>query len=239
MTPKAVHPVAVLVAKLPRPGTVKTRLISAHIDESAAAAIALALARCTAKRLQARFQVHLAVTPDDCGAEFLDLLGLRLPVIPQGRGDLGERLAAAWQAVGAATPVAFFGIDAPDVPAAALDAVESSLAMHDALIGPTADGGYWTLAARTPQPRLLRDIAWGKAGVAAQTRARAAEAGVRLGELPAWYDVDTVDDLRALRARLAAAVSAPTTGPHDRAAMAELAAALDKRAIGDGCLSPA
>jgi hypothetical protein len=45
-------------------------------------------------------------------------------------------------------------------------------------------------------------MAWSTAQVAQQTRARAAEIGLAVHELPEWYDVDDVASLQVLRGEL-------------------------------------
>jgi glycosyltransferase A (GT-A) superfamily protein (DUF2064 family) len=49
-----------------------------------------------------------------------------------------------------------------------------------------------------PAPELFHDIPWSGNRVLAATRDRAGEAGLRIGLLPVWRDVDTIDDLRSL-----------------------------------------
>ena len=66
-------------------------------------------------------------------------------------------------------------------------------------MGPTHDGGYWTLAAGACRPALLHQIDWGTAVVYDQTVQRAGAAGLSVCSLPAWYDVDALDDVAALR----------------------------------------
>ena len=61
-----------------------------------------------------------------------------------------------------------------------------------AVLGPCTDGGYYLLGLKAPHRRLFEDVAWSTAQVAQQTRARAAEIGLPLHELPEWYDVDDV-----------------------------------------------
>ncbi|MEM0915422.1 MAG: DUF2064 domain-containing protein, partial [Planctomycetota bacterium] len=97
----------------------------------------------------------------------------------------------------------------------------------DAAVGPVADGGYWTLAARSADrgAALLRGIDWGSERVLDQTRAAAAAAGLRLSELDAWHDVDDADDLAALRRRLAN--TAATADPAADPALSTLRSALD------------
>jgi glycosyltransferase A (GT-A) superfamily protein (DUF2064 family) len=131
----------------------------------------------------------------------LEAAGHGFTLIDQGVGDLGQRLDHVWRAIGRGA-VLFLGTDSPDVPA---DLWRSGLAAlrHAAVaVGPTADGGYWTLAARDWQPALLTGIDWGRDCVYHQTLSRAREAGLSLAELPPWYDVDEPADLLALRQRI-------------------------------------
>ncbi len=214
----------ILFAKTPRPGHAKTRLVSDHLDEYAAAAIADAMLRCTVRRLlEATVGVlTLAVTPDADAPAFATRFAAdapRLETVAQGDGDLGARIERVWSARPAG-PVALFGMDAPDVPDDLLRAIPHALKSADVAIGPTEDGGYWTLAARRFAPELLRGIEWGGPEVFDQTRVRADAAGLAVQCLPTWRDVDTPADVRALRRRLA------SDGGGDDARR-DLAAALD------------
>jgi glycosyltransferase A (GT-A) superfamily protein (DUF2064 family) len=198
---------AVLMARDPRLGAVKTRLTAGNaFSQSEARQVAWIMLRGIALRLQeAVARLVLAVTPDDGGAELaveLGLAGDRVEVLGQGPGDLGRRLDHVWRQVGTSGPVAFFGGDSPDIPAAALAAIPATLATSDIAIGPTADGGYWTLAAAKHRPEVLVQIDWGSACVYDQTRRRALDAGLVVGSLPLWHDVDHPGDVKALRLRL-------------------------------------
>jgi hypothetical protein len=51
---------------------------------------------------------------------------------------------------------------------------------------------------RLPHARLFAEIAWSTSSVAATTRARAAELGLDLVELPPWYDIDDAPALERL-----------------------------------------
>ena len=51
---------------------------------------------------------------------------------------------------------------------------------------------------RLPYARLFADIVWSTSSVAATTRARAAELGLDLVELPPWYDIDDATALERL-----------------------------------------
>jgi glycosyltransferase A (GT-A) superfamily protein (DUF2064 family) len=54
------------------------------------------------------------------------------------------------------------------------------------------------LGLKAEHAHMFADIAWSTETVAAQTRQRAAEIGLTLVELPAWYDVDDAGSLYRL-----------------------------------------
>ncbi len=216
---------AVLMAKRPEPGVVNTRLVRpGGLDSEAAARVGWAMLICTAQRLcAASSRVILAASPDGCAGELAEALKVNFAqVVDQGTGDLGQRLERAWKAAGEGR-IAFFGADAPDVPQEALRAIPQALANHDLAVGPTHDGGYWTLAATAFHPQVLRAIDWGTDRVYDQTRKRAVEAGLEACALPRWYDVDQPSDLEALRRRVQARLGSPPTESVDELALRTLA----------------
>ena len=111
----------------------------------------------------------------------------RLPVEPQGRGDLGQRLTRALRGRGA---VAVVGTDTPDVSRARIAA---AFRARDA-IGPASDGGFWLLAlsARRARSVKLDGIRWSSHLTLSDTVAR-------LGELTQLEILVDVDDLQSLR----------------------------------------
>ena len=192
----------IVMLKDPTPGRVKTRLVGRELDAERASAVAEALARCVVKRLLLRGGVALAVESE----AVVHRLGLAstpgIIVTRQGAGDLGSRIERVWREIRPTGPAAFLGIDSPDVPAAALEAIPAALSCSQAAVGPTFDGGYWTLAANHVQPALLEHIDWGGPTVYDQTVRRALAAGISLTSLPTWHDVDQPADLEALIERL-------------------------------------
>jgi len=217
------RPAIAVMAKAPRPGLAKTRLIPALGAEGAAALAhaflrdSAALARAAAA--QAGGEAYVVATPDAACDELAALTGL--PALPQGEGDLGARMTAAFAALFARghAPVLLLGADTPALPPGHI-ATALTLAATAPIFGPTGDGGYWTVALPSPAPALFEAIAWGGPTVLAETREAALRAGLTLAFAPPWDDVDEPSDLDVLRRQLAAA---PGAAPATRAALAQLA----------------
>jgi rSAM/selenodomain-associated transferase 1 len=94
--------------------------------------------------------------------------------------------------------------DSPTLPTAFLVETAELLARPGdrAVLGPSADGGYYLLGLKHPHPRMFEEITWSTERVAQQTLARAREIGLDVHVLPPWYDVDDVDALKLLDAEL-------------------------------------
>ncbi len=194
----------IVFAKAAIPGRVKTRLTPALSPDQAAWAHAAMVEAVVARVARLAAKRWLAATPDD--AQF-DAAGFSR--IGQGTGDLGARLrrvtAAVWSAATDADPprgLIVIGTDSPDLPIDRFVAAAAAVGAGRAAAVPAFDGGYCLIAAPRPAPALFAGIEWGTARVMAQTRAAAIAAGIALTELAPWHDVDTLDDLCALRRRI-------------------------------------
>jgi len=111
-------------------------------------------------------------------------------------------MSAVHRAGSSATVVV--GADSPTLPYGHVEqAFERLDGDADAVIAPAEDGGYVLIGTREPCPALFQGIPWGGQHVVEVTRARAAGAGIRLADLPPWYDVDDAAALRRLLADLA------------------------------------
>ena len=202
----AVSTALIVMAKAPRTGLAKTRLIPALGAEGAARLAARLLDHAVAQAVAARLgTVHLFAAPDVTDPAFGTLAqrhGLQLH--PQGEGDLGQRMQRAFAAVLAGVaPALMIGTDAPALDAAMLRAADAALAGHDAVFVPAHDGGYALIGLKHSAPWLFDDMPWSTAALMATTRLRAAAAGWRIAVLPPVHDIDEPADLAHLPRGLA------------------------------------
>ncbi len=183
----------VVLTRTPEPGRVKTRLIPALGAEGAARlheAMALEVVG-RALRSGLGVDVRLSGAPDHPFACALEALGAR--VLPQGEGDLGERLLRALS--GGERRLAL-GTDCLGFDPAWL---REAASLDEVALGPAEDGGYWTIGLRDPPPELFRGVPWSTADVLQATLQRASALGLRVRLLPTCYDIDTPEDLARLR----------------------------------------
>jgi uncharacterized protein len=128
------------------------------------------------------------------------------PVIAQGGGGLGERLAHVYDALRERhAAVLFIGADAPQLAPSLLASSARALARgaDDFVLGPADDGGFYLFGGRRPLPAATwTGVTYSAATTRAELAARLARHGT-VRELAPAFDVDTIDDLRRLRTMLA------------------------------------
>jgi len=133
---------------------------------------------------------------------FQSWLGTNVTYIPQRGRDLGQRLRNAFSDAFNMEfeKVIAIGSDSPDLPVRVL--VESSTALdsHDAVIGPSTDGGYYLIgfSRRGFLPNAFEGIHWSTSQVFEDTLSKLEGAGLKTHILQRWSDIDTMDDLSAL-----------------------------------------
>jgi len=189
-----------IFARQPVLGRVKTRL-AAGIGDAAALAVYRELLALTRKAVAAAAvpaTVWLADAPSEA-AELPEWPGL--PWQPQVAGDLGQRMEAAFaQAFGEGNHrVAIIGTDCPGLGAHHLSQAFDLLQIHDVVLGPASDGGYYLLGLRALHSALFHRKPWSTDQVLAATLADARQMGLSVALLPELTDVDTAEDLAAWR----------------------------------------
>jgi rSAM/selenodomain-associated transferase 1 len=195
-----------LFAREPRPGRVKSRLAADTSPEWAARVAAAFLGDLVERLMAVDARRVLAFTPTEAAPYFAGLANGRFLLRAQCEGDLGQRLAdfCAGQFAEGAERVVVVGSDSPTLPAEYVRLAFEELDRADVVLGPAADGGYYLLGCARRLPPLFDGVAWGSARVLLDTVARLADPAWKLALLPPWYDVDTLDDWRALCGHLAA-----------------------------------
>ncbi|HEV7913082.1 MAG TPA: TIGR04282 family arsenosugar biosynthesis glycosyltransferase [Albitalea sp.] len=189
----------IVMAKAPRPGFAKTRLLPALGADGAARLAERLLESAMATAVESRIgPVTLCCDPDATHAAFVRLAA-RHAITPalQGDGDLGVRMQRALsQALREHRRAVLIGTDAPGIDAAYLRDAADALIDHDAVFGPATDGGYTLVGVSGEAPAsLFAGIAWSTAEVMAQTRARLGRLALRHVELRTLPDIDEPADL--------------------------------------------
>ncbi|SFR34529.1 TIGR04282 family arsenosugar biosynthesis glycosyltransferase [Litoreibacter janthinus] len=183
----------VVMVKEPHPGRVKTRL-GRHLGMVGAAWWFRHQTTRLLRRLRdPRWDLVLAVSPDAEGLASR-VWPADLPRWAQGRGDLGDRMGAAFDAMPCG-PVCIIGADIPGVTRARIAEAFAALGRNDVVFGPAPDGGYWLVGLKRMrrQARLFNGVRWSTEHALADSVASLGDA--RVGYVATLKDVDTVADL--------------------------------------------
>ena len=210
-SPGARRRVLQVFAKAPVRGQVKTRLAGAVGDDAALAAYREMVERALSVAGEARRRgtvasIELWCAPDATHPELVEWARRHGATrhVQQG-DDLGARMRYALaEALARGDVPILVGTDCPAIDAAYLASASAALEAGDAVLGPVEDGGY-ALVGLARDVDAFSGIAWSTPTVMADTRAALARADVRWTELPALWDVDTVEDLARWRAPAARA----------------------------------
>jgi rSAM/selenodomain-associated transferase 1 len=194
-TLRAMSAALVVMAKEPLPGRVKTRLCP-PLEPAQAAQLAEAALVDTLDAVGWTPARRRVVALDGAPGPWL---APGFEVIAQRGEGLAERLANATRDVG--EPLVFLGMDTPQVTRALLIDALQRLAEADAVLGPTTDGGYWTIGLARPDPTAFEGVPMSTAATARAQRERLAGLGLKTAALPPLRDVDTWEDAVAVAAQ--------------------------------------
>jgi len=189
-----------LMLKAPERGRVKTRL-GREIGAGAALRFYRHNSSLTIRRLRdnPRWQLVLAVAPESAVAGCW--WPADMPLIRQGRGDLGARMERVL-AQDAPGPSLIIGSDIPDITPVRIATALNRLRGADAVIGPAPDGGYWLIGLRrgAPLPRLFEGVRWSGPCARADTIANLRAHGLSIALADELCDVDDAASYRAMDA---------------------------------------
>lgn len=181
-----------IFARPPRPGRVKTRLIPDLGADKAAEVYRHCLEHtlAVAHRCGLDYQLFLSESSED------ELFADEPFALQQG-GDLGARMHNALRLMldEGASGALIVGTDCLDLRPAHLRRAAQALANTDLVLLPALDGGYALIGCREANPALFDRVDWGTRRVLRQTRANLRRLGLRVSELDAVRDIDTLADL--------------------------------------------
>lgn len=182
------------MVKEPRPGRVKTRLGRSIGMTTAAWWFRHQTAQLIRRLRDPRWELILAVSPDVEGMQSR-IWPADVPRIPQGIGDLGDRMARLFRSLPPG-PVCIIGADIPGVQRRDIAAAFAVLGSNKAVFGPAPDGGYWLIGMKraTPVPMtLFNNVRWSTEHALADTLKSIP--GLKVGYVRSLNDVDEVTDL--------------------------------------------
>jgi uncharacterized protein len=196
--------VLVVMAKAPRLGEVKTRL-TPTLSPAAVADFYCCLLGDTLALARSLGDVEVAIMcPDTDLNELAQLAGSGVSVVEQKGEGLAAGLTSVFAHFAASHKrrVIAFNSDSPHLPRSVLEDAFETLAAHDVVVGPTHDGGYYLVGAKTSHPTFFAGDGMSTSSALERLLSRARTLELSVGFADAFYDIDVADDLTRLAAEL-------------------------------------
>ncbi len=195
----------ILFIKCPDRGEVKSRLAGSIGEERAQTLYRFFVEDLLDTLSGQEVRLRLYFEPRDAKDDVSRWLGNRYDLFPQRGGDLGEKMREAFEETfqQGYHRALLIGSDVPDLPADIFKEGFDALSVHDAVLGPSMDGGYYLIGFRddTFRPEIFEGMPWSANAVFQKTL----EVFIALGDmvhiLPPWRDIDVIEDLKALMHR--------------------------------------
>lgn len=194
----------VIMAKAPRPGSVKTRLAKS-LPLQAATELYRCLLNDTIALAQALDGVKVAIMCPESDVEDLShAVAEAVPVVAQTGDGLAAGLASVFAhfAASAQQRIVAFNSDSPHLPPSVLESAFDMLASCDLVVGPTHDGGYYLVGATASHPGLFMGDTMGTTSAFDALLTRARGIGLTVSLTDRFYDIDEAADLGRLAAEL-------------------------------------
>jgi hypothetical protein len=223
------------MAKAPRPGAVKTRLVPSLSPEAVTDFYrcllndTLALARSlslTSGSLPSGDVEVAIMCPNSDVDELAKFAGNQASVVAQRGEGLVAGLTSVFAHFAESYPrrIIAFNSDSPHLPRSVLEDAFETLAAHDVVVGPTHDGGYYIVGAKASHPTLFAGDGMGTSSALERLLSRARALDLSVGFAAPFYDVDVAEDLARLSKELRLA---PARAPRTAAWLKEAAEKLD------------
>jgi uncharacterized protein len=206
--------VLVIMAKAPRLGAVKTRL-TPGLSPEAVTDFYCCLLYDTLALARSLGDVEVAIMcPDSDVSGLAEIAGSEAIVVAQKGEGLAAGLTSVFAHFAGDRPrsTIAFNSDSPHLPVSVLEAAFETVAAHDLVVGPTHDGGYYLVGAKSSHPTLFAGDGMGTTSALERLLSRARALKLSVGFAETFYDVDVADDLIRLAAELRVAPArAPRT----------------------------
>jgi uncharacterized protein len=197
------NPAIIIMAKVPRIGTVKTRLLPV-LNELQCVELSICFLQDAVKKAKTiSSNVIVAFSPPDGKNELETLLQENVLLTEQRGTDLGERMQSAFEFAEnkGFSPMIMIGTDSPNFPPEflqmAIDAFENE--GTKCVLGGTKDGGYYLIGLRNRTDGLFANVEWSSENTFRQTAENALRLfGSEPFQIPDRFDVDTPADLKKL-----------------------------------------
>ena len=188
----------IVFARAPIAGRTKTRLVGS-LGATGAALLYARLLLNTLRQVETLDIERLLYVDDLAARAYFEsrLMTEQWQIHVQRGDDLGSRMANAFaEILPDRTAAILIGSDIVDFSAGDIvDARRRLASGDDAVLGPSADGGYWLIGLRQPAPGLFEAMDWGTATVYAATSKRLNASGRNWTAVALRHDIDTADDL--------------------------------------------
>jgi rSAM/selenodomain-associated transferase 1 len=194
----------VIMAKAPKLGMVKTRLIES-LPPPAVTALYRCLLEDTLTLATSLASVEVAVMcPEPDQGELADLVGNTVQVVAQDGQGLAAGLTSVFSHFTASgrRHVIAFNSDSPHLAPSVLDSAFEILGKHDVVVGPTYDGGYYLVGAKAPHPTLFESDRIGTRSALDGLLTRTKILELSTGFTEPFYDIDIANDLMQLAREL-------------------------------------
>mgnify|MGYP005706218353 FL=1 len=188
----------VIMAKEPLPGRVKTRLAK-EVGSTVAAWWSRHQLKKTIRNLNdPRWDIVISLSPDFF-VKRSKFWPSKIKCIPQGRGDLGQKMRNILKLF-TNRPVCIIGGDIPGITRLEVSKAFKKLASRKFVIGPAEDGGFWLIGHKGKPPTKLFDgVRWSSSWAYLDTIETFE--GQSFSCLSKLRDVDSLLDLEALKAK--------------------------------------
>lgn len=180
----------IIMVKEPRPGRVKTRLAKGLGMVGAAWWYRHQVQGLIGRLRNPRWRIVLAVSPDRAGLASR-VWPQDLPRMPQGSGNLGDRMTRLLNApIG---PVCLIGSDIPEITPGHIARGFAALGRAEFVFGPALDGGFWLVGSKRVPMGMFANVRWSTEHALADSLASLGNRRVALVDV--LRDVDTMGDL--------------------------------------------